>query len=440
MEEPLIVRDLQITVTTPTEDTSSKWNKSDRKLWTGLLFIATSLTFAGRTIMPLVAVKVGDEFGWNKEQSGIVLGAFFWGYPFFQIIGGIVSDRIGGDYVLYRATLIWSVIAIITPQVPYYYHTKRGTISAMAFMRFLMGLTQGVHYPSVSSLIGQRVTISHKATTVGIVFSASSCGTLFTGSVGSILLERYNWRIVFYTIGGLGVVSAFILRYFAKRQTKRLNVRELSSNRREKSKVQSKDALKQLSRHRAFWALLVSHSSGVFVFFILVNWFPTYFTESFPDAKSWIFNVIPWIVALPGSIGAGWLADSLIGRKYSVATSRKFIHTLSCLGLAFPLFLIGYSRSFTFSLILAAIALFGQALSNGGTPVNPNDIAPSHAGMVFGIINTVAAVQGFTGTYLAGYILHMTESWSRVFSMAGGVTLLSWLVFVIYGQGTSIID
>lgn len=57
-----------------------------------------------------------------------------------------------------------------------------------------------------------------------------------------------------------------------------------------------------------------------------------------------------------------------------------------------------------------------------------------------GIINTVAAVQGFTGTYLAGYILHMTESWSRVFSMAGGVTLLSWLVFVIYGQGTSIID
>lgn len=43
--------------------------RSDRKLWTGLLFIATSLTFAGRTIMPLVAVKVGDEFGWNKEQS-----------------------------------------------------------------------------------------------------------------------------------------------------------------------------------------------------------------------------------------------------------------------------------------------------------------------------------------------------------------------------------
>lgn len=76
--------------------------------------------------------------------QGIVLGAFFWGYPFFQIIGGIVSDRIGGDYVLYRATLIWSVIAIITPQVPYYYHTKRGTISAMAFMRFLMGLTQGM--------------------------------------------------------------------------------------------------------------------------------------------------------------------------------------------------------------------------------------------------------------------------------------------------------
>lgn len=52
--------------------------------------------------------------------------------------------------------------------------------------------------------------------------------------------------------------------------------------------------------------------------------------------------------------------------------------------MAIPLFVIGISSSFTVSLLLAAVSLFSQALSNGGTPVNPNDIAPSHAGMVFG--------------------------------------------------------
>lgn len=432
--------DLQISISTPTEDTSSKWNQSDRKLWTALLFFGTAMAFAGRTIMPLVAVKVGEEFSWNKEQTGIVLGSFFWGYPFFQIIGGVLSDRIGGDHILFRATVVWSVVAIITPQIPYYYHTKRGTISSMAFMRFLMGLAQGVHYPSVSSLIGQRVSVSYKATTVGVVFAASSCGTLLTGSVGSFLLERSNWRIVFYVIGSLAIVWAFILRHFSRKQTKRLNVRELSGSRREKSKVPMNRALKQLLTHRAFWSLLCAHSSAVFVFFILVNWYPTYFTEVFPDAKSWIFNVIPWIVALPGSIGSGWLADTLIGNNYSVSFSRKFIHTLSCLGMAIPLFVIGISSSFTISLLLAAVSLFSQALSNGGTPVNPNDIAPSHAGMVFGIMNTVAAVQGFTGTYLAGYILHRSKSWSNVFSMAGGVSLFSWLIFVLFGKGSSVIE
>lgn len=76
-------------------------------------------------------------------MQGVVLGSFFWGYPVFQIIGGVLSDRIGGDYVLFRATMSWSLIAIVTPLVPYYYHTKRATISSMAFMRFLMGLAQG---------------------------------------------------------------------------------------------------------------------------------------------------------------------------------------------------------------------------------------------------------------------------------------------------------
>lgn len=117
------------------------------------------------------------------------------------------------------------------------------------------------------------------------LFFLSFSRTLLTGSVGSFLLERTNWRIVFYVIGSLAIVWAFILRHFSRKQTKRLNVRELSGSRREKLKVPTKRAIKQLLTHRAFWSLLLAHSSGVFVFFILVNWYPTYFTEVFPDAK-----------------------------------------------------------------------------------------------------------------------------------------------------------
>ncbi len=43
--------------------------------------------------MPICAVAMAKEFGWSKSETGIVLGAFFWGYCFTQVLGGHASDR-----------------------------------------------------------------------------------------------------------------------------------------------------------------------------------------------------------------------------------------------------------------------------------------------------------------------------------------------------------
>ncbi len=77
--------------------------------------------------------------------QGLVLGCFFWGYPVFQIMGGHLSDKIGGDQVMYRAAFLWSSICMITPYAAYVYDSKVATVYMMALLRFLMGLTQGRH-------------------------------------------------------------------------------------------------------------------------------------------------------------------------------------------------------------------------------------------------------------------------------------------------------
>lgn len=43
--------------------------------------------------MPICAVNMATTFGWSKTQSGVVMGGFFWGYCFTQVLGGHVSDR-----------------------------------------------------------------------------------------------------------------------------------------------------------------------------------------------------------------------------------------------------------------------------------------------------------------------------------------------------------
>jgi MFS transporter, ACS family, solute carrier family 17 (sodium-dependent inorganic phosphate cotransporter), member 9 len=69
--------------------------------------------------------------------------------------------------------------------------------------------------------------------------------------------------------------------------------------------------------------------------------------------------------------------------------------------------------------------------------VNPQDLAPGHSGSVFGLMNTVGAIPGFLGVYLAGHILELTN-WSAVFSTAAAINTIGWLIFVIFGSAEQI--
>lgn len=68
--------------------------------WTLVLFVGTCLLYCTRMAMPISAVTMAATFQWSKIDSGLVLGGFFWGYCFTQILGGHVSDK----YVQTRGT------------------------------------------------------------------------------------------------------------------------------------------------------------------------------------------------------------------------------------------------------------------------------------------------------------------------------------------------
>lgn len=76
---------------------------------------------------------------------------------------------------------------------------------------------------------------------------------------------------------------------------------------------------------------------------------------------------------------------------------------------------------------------------NTAVTVNPQDLAPSFSGSVFGLMNTVGAIPGFLGVYLAGHILELTQSWSAVFSTAAFINFAGWFIFCIFGSAEPIV-
>ena len=78
--------------------------------------------------------------------QGTVLSAFFWGYTMTQVLGGYLSDRIGGDIVITTAAVGWSVLTFWTPFLVYVYTDKNSVLMMVVATRVLLGAMQGKHH------------------------------------------------------------------------------------------------------------------------------------------------------------------------------------------------------------------------------------------------------------------------------------------------------
>ncbi|XP_064429523.1 voltage-gated purine nucleotide uniporter SLC17A9 isoform X4 [Mirounga angustirostris] len=197
----------------------SQWSRPECQVWTGTLLLGTCLLYSARVSMPVCAVSMSQDFGWNKKEAGIVLSSFFWGYCLTQVVGGHLGDRIGGEKVILLSASAWGVITAATPLLA---RLGSAHLVFMTFSRILTGLLQGVYFPALTSLLSQKVRESERAFTYSAVGAGSQFGTLVTGAVGSLLLDWCGWPSVFYFSGGLTLLwVCYVDRYLLREKGNR---------------------------------------------------------------------------------------------------------------------------------------------------------------------------------------------------------------------------
>ncbi|KAK2141616.1 hypothetical protein LSH36_1068g00018 [Paralvinella palmiformis] len=402
------------------------WSREERRLWLGTLMAGCATVYATRMVMPLCVVAIGKEQGWSKTDSGSVLSAFFWGYTLTQVMGGYLSDKLGGGRVMTTAAIGWAVITFWTPHLFHWFPGKSSVLTVAIISRVLIGAFQGVHFPSMSSILSRHVPEEQRAFSFAFSACGAHMGSMFAGSIGSLLMERFGWT------------SPFHLMALERRKNRVLSVHDdLSAD------IGSNDNTRvpwvTLFTTGAFWALLIGQFCKNTMFFILISWLPTYFVDTYPDAKGWVFNVIPWATGIPATLLSGIIADRLIARGCSTTFIRKLMATVALCGPAFFLLVLSATKTFEGALFCMAAAVGCCGFHSSGILVNPQDIAPRYSGSVFGFMNTAGAIPGFVGVYMAGYILETTHSWNAVFSQTACVCLFGWLIFIIFGTGKKVI-
>ncbi|XP_043836985.1 solute carrier family 17 member 9 isoform X2 [Dromiciops gliroides] len=336
------------------------WSRPECQVWTVMLLLGTCLLYCARVTMPICAVSMNEDFGWNKKQSGILLSSFFWGYCLTQIMGGHLGDRIGGHKVILISASAWGFITAVTPFLSL---ISSSHLFFMTLSRILMGLFQGVYFPALTSLLSQKVRENERAFTYSTVGAGSQFGTLVIGGAGSLLLDWYGWQSVFYFSGLLTLIWVyFMYRYLLREKELVISLGILAKS--FSISKQKKVPWRQLFKRPPVWAVIFAQLSSASSFFILLSWLPTFFKETFPNSKGWVFNVVPWLIAIPTSIFSGFLSDHLISQGYRTITVRKLMQVMG-LGLSsvFALFL-GHTRSFCKSIVFASASIGLQTFNH----------------------------------------------------------------------------
>ncbi|XP_036101003.1 solute carrier family 17 member 9 isoform X5 [Molossus molossus] len=376
----------------PAEDT--QWSRPECQAWTGTLLLGTCLLYCARVSMPVCTVSMSQDFGWNKKEAGIVLSSFFWGYCLTQIVGGHLGDRVGGEKVILLSASAWGLITAATPLLA---HLGSAHLVFMTFSRILTGLLQGVYFPALTSLLSQKVRESERAFTYSTVGAGSQFGTLVTGAVGSLLLDWYGWQSVFYLSGGLTLLWVC----YVYRSLPGLG----HSGARPADGQETQGALETaLPEAFCLGGHLLSALSGL----LLLH---------------------PAVLA----------ADLLQGdfpqlQGYRTIAVRKFMQVMG-LGLSSVFALcLGHTSSFCKSVFFASASIGLQTFNHSGISVNIQDLAPSCAGVLFGVANTAGALAGVVGVGLGGYLIETTGSWTSVFNLVAAISSLGLCAFLMFGK------
>ena len=166
-------------------------------------FLAIFICYIDRVNISVAIIPMQQQFGWSEAQVGIVFSSFYFGYMFTMILGGYLADKYGGKYVLGFGVLAWSLFTFLTPIFAY-----QGFF-AIFLIRVLLGLGEGVAFPSIHSLYARWIPFTERTRVIAITNSGISAGTVFGFAVTTIIITMYSWELVFYLFGLLGIIWSF---------------------------------------------------------------------------------------------------------------------------------------------------------------------------------------------------------------------------------------
>ncbi|XP_076461250.1 putative transporter slc-17.2 [Babylonia areolata] len=390
------------------------------------------------------------ELAWNKEQQGLVLGSIFWGYMLTNIAGGIAATRYGGKRVIGGALAVAAVLTAVTPVA-----SRSGVYAVMA-VRFFIGMCLGTISPAFHALWAQWAPPLESSKLRSFCFAGCQMGYVLTFPFTALLCEYGfdgGWPSVFYVMACS--VLAWCLVWMLLVTDSPLDHPRISQVEQTYIVTSLKGTISmnkkrhhstpwlQVLMSRPVWATFIAHTCFNWGEYTFLTNIPTYLREVllFDIKANGLLSALPYACFWFVINVSGQVADVI--RRKQLMNTTKTRNFFNFLGSVVPACLLVGVGFLDCSHSVAAVALLSMGVAmtgclyGAGLYINFSDLSPRHAGVLYGISNTIATVPGFVAPIVIGVITHdqSQESWRWVFFLASCIYIVGWVAFFLLGSG-----
>lgn len=337
----------------------------------------------------VVLSSVARDLGMTKAAAGMLNTLTLIASGIGGLGFGFVADRIGRTRALMLAILTYSVCSFASG--------LSTSVLMLAIFRFILGLGMGGEWNTGATLVAETWPTRLRARALAVVQSSWAIGYAIAVVVGwaCTQLLHWDWRRVFF----VGVLPALVTYWILRRVPES----ELWSQQRNPQKQTDQISFSDLlfgSHARNTFALLLMILFGMFGWWGLFTWLPTYLTAPLaqggrgfnPGTMTWMLVIVNLAGMFPGYITFAWFADHL-GR-------RRAVMLFTFLAAVFvPLYAIAHDvRALT--LLGMPVAFFGTGFFSGsgliGSEIFPTQVRARALGLTYNGARMLSAAAPFT--------------------------------------------
>jgi MFS family permease len=378
------------------------------------------LGFAIRASFGVFQIPIAAEFNWPRAEfsMAIAIQNLAWGVG--QPIFGAIAERFGDRRAIIAGAILYALGLVLS--------SFAVTPGQMQLLEVLVGFgIAGTGFGVILAIVGRAAKPENRSVALGIATAAGSAGQVFGAPTAQILLQYYQWQVVFVIFAVVILCALFALPFL--RSPTMATKHELDES--------LGTVLKRACKDPSFIMIFVGFFSCGYQLGFITAHFPAFITEKCGaiDPSGLLADIgitttsilgaiaisVIGLANIAGSILSGWL-----GKRYTKKYLLSGIYVARTIASAlFILLPMTPTTVLIFSLAMGSLWLATVPLTSG---LVAHIYGLRYMGTLYGVVFFSHQLGSFLGVWLGGKLYDLTGDYSTVWWIGVGVGAFSAIV------------